>query len=68
MASLRIVESYHLASVGVRHVRALDVAHERPFLLETLRALAEGRLEVPPNEPLDLSDAVESALAAEPDV
>ena len=49
-------------------IRSRDVAHERPFLLETLRALAEGRLEVPPNEPLDLSDAVESALAAEPDV
>ena len=49
-------------------IRAHGVARERPLLVETLRALAEGRLEVPPNEPLDLSDAVAAALAAEPDV
>ncbi|GIW13215.1 MAG: hypothetical protein KatS3mg062_0654 [Tepidiforma sp.] len=44
-------------------IRARGVARERPFLVETLRAVAEGRLEVPPREPLDLTEAVEAALA-----
>ncbi len=42
-------------------IRARGVARERPFLTETLRALHEGRLTVPANQPLDLSAEVESA-------
>jgi folate-dependent phosphoribosylglycinamide formyltransferase PurN len=45
-------------------IRARGVARERPFLVETLRAIAGGRLEIPPPRPLDLTDAVEAALAA----
>lgn len=45
-------------------IRARGVARERPFLVETLRAVAEGRLAVPPPAPLDLTEAVEAALAA----
>jgi len=43
-------------------IRARGVARERPFLVETLRALAEGRLQLPPKEPLDLTAEVEAAL------
>lgn len=43
-------------------IRARGVARERPFLVETLRAIAEGRLNVPPPGPLDLTDEVESAV------
>ncbi|MEX2081536.1 MAG: formyltransferase family protein [Dehalococcoidia bacterium] len=40
-------------------LRARGIARERPFVVETLRAIAEGRLEVPPEVPLDLTDVVE---------
>jgi len=45
-------------------IRRRGVARERPFLVETLRAIADGSLQVPPAEPLDLTDAVERAAAA----
>jgi phosphoribosylglycinamide formyltransferase 1 len=44
-------------------IRALGVKRERPFLVETWRAIAEKRLVVPPSEPLDLTAEVERALA-----
>lgn len=44
-------------------IRARGVARERPFLTETLRALHESRLIVPPAQPLDLSAEVEAALS-----
>jgi hypothetical protein len=44
-------------------IRARGVARERPFVVETLRAIAEGRLAIPPAEPLELTAAVEGALA-----
>jgi folate-dependent phosphoribosylglycinamide formyltransferase PurN len=44
-------------------IRARGVARERPFLVETLRALAEGRVALPPKEPLDLTAEVEATLA-----
>ncbi len=44
-------------------VRARGVRRERPFLVETLRAVADGRLSVPPAEPLDLTAVVERVLA-----
>lgn len=43
-------------------IRARGVARERPFLVETLRAVAEGALKVPPSKPADLTDAVERAV------
>ena len=43
-------------------IRVRGVARERPFLVETLRALAEDRLALPPAEPLDLTAEVEAAL------
>ena len=43
-------------------IRARGVAREQPFLVETLRAIATGRLEIPPQSPIDLSDAVDLAL------
>ena len=45
-------------------IRARGVAREQPLLVETLRALAEGRLAVPPAVPLDLTEAVEATLGA----
>lgn len=44
-------------------IRARGVARERPFLVETLRAVAAGILAVPPPEPVDLTEAVEAAVA-----
>jgi folate-dependent phosphoribosylglycinamide formyltransferase PurN len=44
-------------------IRARGVARERPFLVETLRAVASGTLTVPPAEPMDLTEAVEAAVA-----
>ncbi len=44
-------------------IRGRGVARERPFLAETLRAVANGTLAVPPPEPLDLTAAVEEAVA-----
>ena len=43
-------------------IRARGVARERPFLVETLRAVAQGNLAVPPPAPLDLTEAVEHAV------
>ena len=45
-------------------IRALGVVRERVLLIETLRAIQAGRLAVPPQRPLDLTDEVEAALAA----
>ena len=45
-------------------IRARGVARERPFLVETLRAIAGGELQVPPPSPLDLTDAVERAVGS----
>ncbi len=47
-----------------RDMRQRGVARERPFLVETLRAIAAGTLGVPPPEPLDLTKEVEQAVAA----
>ncbi len=44
-------------------IRARGVARERPFMVETLRAMATGTLSVPPPEPVDLTEAVEAAVA-----
>lgn len=43
-------------------IRRRGVIRERPFLVETLRAIAAGTLEAPPSVPADLSEAVERAL------
>jgi len=43
-------------------IRARGVARERPFLVETLAALAAGRLVLPPTEPADLTEAVEARV------
>ena len=43
-------------------VRARGVSRERPFLVETLRAIAEETLKVPPETPLDLTGRVERAV------
>jgi folate-dependent phosphoribosylglycinamide formyltransferase PurN len=45
-------------------IRARGVARERPFLVETLRAIAEHRLPVPPPTPLDLTPEVERTVNA----
>lgn len=45
-------------------IRARGLLRERPFVAETLRAIAEGRLSVPPEEPVDLTEAVEAAIRA----
>ena len=45
-------------------IRARGVLRERPFLVETLRAVAVGRLAVPPAIPADLTEAVERAIGA----
>ena len=43
-------------------IRARGVARERPFLVETLGAIAKGALVVPPKTPLDLTASVERAV------
>jgi len=43
-------------------IRRRGLARERPFVVETLRAIAEGRLAVPPAEPLDLTERVEERV------
>lgn len=45
-------------------IRARGVARERPFMVETLRAIAEHRLTVPPDTRLDLTEVVEATLKA----
>lgn len=44
-------------------IRERGVQRERPFLVETLRAVAEGRLPVPPPVPVDLTSAVEYLIS-----
>jgi folate-dependent phosphoribosylglycinamide formyltransferase PurN len=44
-------------------IRARGVARERPFLIETLRALQEGDLTTPASRPLDLTAKVEEGLS-----
>lgn len=46
-----------------QEIRRRGVERERPFLVETLRAIAAGSLSVPPATPMDLTPAVEAALA-----
>ncbi len=43
-------------------IRARGVDRERPLLTETLRALQQSRLTLPPSDPLDLSADVEGSL------
>ena len=45
-------------------IRNRGVARERPFLVETLRAVAEGALTVPPAAPADLTVVVERAVGS----
>jgi len=45
-------------------IRALGVVREQPFLAETLRAVADGKIALPPDAPADLTDAVEQALSS----
>lgn len=52
------------ATALYEEIRRRGVLREQPFLVETLRAVAEGRLAVPPPTPLDLTGAVEAAIAA----
>jgi phosphoribosylglycinamide formyltransferase 1 len=44
-------------------IRQRGVQRERPFLVETLRAIAEGHLQVPPLAPVDLTASVEASVA-----
>ncbi|MGH2633213.1 MAG: formyltransferase family protein [Tepidiformaceae bacterium] len=44
-------------------IRARGVRRERPFVVETLRELAEGRLSLPPSAAIDLTKAVEAAIS-----
>jgi phosphoribosylglycinamide formyltransferase 1 len=44
-------------------IRARGVTREQPFLAETLRAIAEGRISLPPSDSLDLTAAVDRALS-----
>ena len=48
-------------------LRARGVLRERPFLVETLRAIAAGTLTVPPRAPADLTMAVEAAVRGRDD-
>ncbi len=43
-------------------IRQRGLRRERPFVAETLRAIAEGRLSLPPAEPLDLTEEVEARV------
>lgn len=45
-----------------RDIRERGVLRERPFLVETLRALSVGSLVIPPAKPLELTAAVEALL------
>ncbi|MBI2765189.1 MAG: hypothetical protein HYX53_04665 [Chloroflexi bacterium] len=48
-----------------REIRRRGVARERPFLVETLAAIAAGTLAVPPAAPADLTGAVEVLVNSE---
>jgi folate-dependent phosphoribosylglycinamide formyltransferase PurN len=45
-----------------KEIRERGVRRERPFLVETLRAIADGTLAVPPADPVDLTAAVEAIV------
>jgi folate-dependent phosphoribosylglycinamide formyltransferase PurN len=45
-----------------REIRARGVVREQPFVVETLRAIATARLDVPPVTPVDLTTEVEAAV------
>jgi folate-dependent phosphoribosylglycinamide formyltransferase PurN len=47
-------------------IRRRGVVRERPFLVETLREMAEGRLDAPSKQPIELTAAVEGALDGQP--
>jgi folate-dependent phosphoribosylglycinamide formyltransferase PurN len=49
-----------------QNIRERGLRHERPFLVETLRAIAEERLTVPPRQAVDLTDLVEATIQAGP--
>jgi len=49
-------------------IRNRGIARERPFLVETLRAIASRSLQVPPSTPLDLTGEVERAVQSTPPV
>lgn len=57
-----------MASPLYADIRARGVARERPFLAQTLRAMSEEPLAIPPAEPLDLTLLVESAVRSTPPV
>jgi folate-dependent phosphoribosylglycinamide formyltransferase PurN len=46
-----------------QEIRRRQVQYEQPFLCETLRAVAEQRLAVPPQRPLDLTAEVRARVA-----
>lgn len=46
------------------NIRARGVARERPFVVETLRAIAERRIKLPPHAPVDLTGEVEAMLGS----
>jgi len=45
------------------NIRSRGVVREQPFLAETLRAITEGRISIPPRDPVDLTAAVDDALS-----
>jgi phosphoribosylglycinamide formyltransferase-1 len=45
-----------------KDLRARGVAREKPFLVETLHAVADGTLSLPPSQPVDLTERVEAAV------
>jgi hypothetical protein len=57
-----------MASPLYADIRARGVARERPFLVETLRAISDESLTIPPVEPLDLTVVVESSVHSTPPV
>lgn len=56
---LKLVEETSL----FQDVRGRGVLRERPFLVETLRAIESGVLAIPPENPADLTQAVEQVVA-----
>lgn len=53
------------ATAAFAEIRRRGVEREQPFLVETLRAVAEGRLAIPPEKAIDLTAEVERAVAAD---
>ncbi len=48
-----------------RDIRRRGLERERPFLVETLRAISAGRLAIPPERPLDLTAEVDLILTGQ---